>query len=233
MNKEKAKKDNRIVTLTFCFLWFLKRAKTGTSPIAYFAINQYKNDKELWNFGKYEGIVGETTWRHLGLEIIENIGDADNYIYPLERRPDPGNDPNTGGRVFGSKRKDGRRHAGMDLVVPPGTKVIAMTDGVVDNYSPTFYEGTGALTVNNADGTVVRYGEISSTLKKGTEVKRGQVIGTVIANNSPERSSMLHIEYYTGEAAGPLTCSDNLPYMRRSDLTDPMFIQYLPIGGNK
>lgn len=33
------------------------------------AVNKYKDDNGLWNFGEYKGIVGETTWRHLGLPI--------------------------------------------------------------------------------------------------------------------------------------------------------------------
>ncbi len=31
------------------------------------AVNAYKNDKGLWNFGEYEGVVGLTTWDSLGL----------------------------------------------------------------------------------------------------------------------------------------------------------------------
>jgi len=29
------------------------------------AVNKYKEENELWNFGEYAGKVGETTWRHL------------------------------------------------------------------------------------------------------------------------------------------------------------------------
>ena len=31
------------------------------------AVNAYKNDKGLWNYGQYNGIVGRTTWESLGL----------------------------------------------------------------------------------------------------------------------------------------------------------------------
>lgn len=31
------------------------------------AVNAYKNDAGLWNFGEYEGVVGLTTWQSLGL----------------------------------------------------------------------------------------------------------------------------------------------------------------------
>ena len=31
------------------------------------AVNSYKDSKGLWNFGKYKGVVGVTTWESLGL----------------------------------------------------------------------------------------------------------------------------------------------------------------------
>lgn len=31
------------------------------------AVNAYKNDRGLWNFGRYKGVVGVTTWESLGL----------------------------------------------------------------------------------------------------------------------------------------------------------------------
>ena len=34
----------------------------------YYAVNQYKEDNGLLNTGNYEGVVGITTWEHLGLE---------------------------------------------------------------------------------------------------------------------------------------------------------------------
>ena len=32
------------------------------------AVNKYKEDNNLWNFKQYKGVVGLTTWQHLGLE---------------------------------------------------------------------------------------------------------------------------------------------------------------------
>ena len=63
------------------------------------------------------------------------------------------------------------------------------------------------------------------SLGAGTIIKQGQIIGSVISNNDTG-ASMLHIEYYTGEALGSVFSGG--PYRRRSDLTSPMFIQYLP-----
>ena len=44
------------------------------------AVNQYKNDKGLWNFGEYEGVVGLTTWKSLGL-IYRSQNDIDEGVY--------------------------------------------------------------------------------------------------------------------------------------------------------
>ena len=33
------------------------------------AVNRYKNDKGLWNYGVYSGVVGITTWESLGLKV--------------------------------------------------------------------------------------------------------------------------------------------------------------------
>ena len=37
------------------------------------AVNQYKYDNGLWNDGEYYGVVGLTTWKHLGLIYREQI----------------------------------------------------------------------------------------------------------------------------------------------------------------
>jgi len=154
--------------------------------------------------------------------IASSPANSHDYAYPLASRHTA--DPNTGGRYFGAVRSNGRLHAGMDLITPSGTSVIAMTDGNVIDYNVGFYAGTDALIVQNNDGSVVVYGEIRSDLRSGAPIVRGQRIGTVISNNS-SGSSMLHIEYYTGSASGSVFGGGD--YKRRSDLASPMFIQYL------
>lgn len=112
-----------------------------------------------------------------------------------------------------------------------------MTDGTVIG-SYYFYSGTYAVEVRNDDGTIARYGEIKGVVRKWQRVNKGSVIGTVIANITARHSSMLHIELYDGSGSGPLTQADNhtytnVPnrnYQRQSDLLDPTFIQYLPLG---
>jgi murein DD-endopeptidase MepM/ murein hydrolase activator NlpD len=137
----------------------------------------------------------------------------------------------TGGRAFGASRDNGARaHAGVDIIPTsgPNSKVYAMTDGTVQRYA-LFYAGTYALEVKNSDGTVARYCEITSTLKVGDNVTKGQEIGKIIRNTAGG-SYMLHLEMYMGTKTGSLTDSSNSTYdyvpakeyNRRADLLDPM-----------
>ena len=140
--------------------------------------------------------------------------------------------PVTGGRTFGYRRPDGRQHAAIDYYVHngAGTPVYAMTSGTVTGVSTTFYAGTGAVTVQNTDGSVIRYGEIKAAVKNGAKVKKGQVIG-YLAANTVNGGTMLHLELYRGDASGLLTQTGNTSYTyvsgrfnRRADLLDPTFL---------
>lgn len=172
--------------------------------------------------------------------IPSNIA-KEQWIYPLTTKHTA--DPLTGGRYFGALREINKRdHAAIDLIVPPGTKVIAMTDGVVgDSYG--YYKGTNAVEVVNSDGTIARYCEMSVSVKFGQIVKKGDVLGKIIANT--DGSSMLHIELYDGSGVGPLTNKTNRIYknlsgelaqklyQRRSDLMNPTFVKDLPMANSQ
>lgn len=139
--------------------------------------------------------------------------------------------PVTGGRAFGYLRSDGRKHAGIDLFVQngAGTPVYAMSAGTVTGISTTFYYGTGAVTVTNADGSVLRYGEITPAVQNGAAVSKGQIIGYIAANGY-DGGTMLHLELYRGNAAGALSQTNREywyvsgNYNRRADLLDPTFL---------
>ena len=149
---------------------------------------------------------------------------------------------------FGAKRDNGRYHAGIDFIpllsfisfgLIPAT-VYAIADGTVLGYeeftkdvngNPTSY----ALVVQNDDGTVVRYGEITSELRRGKRVTRGKPIGKT---KTWKNGNMLHLEFYQGgNTTGPLTQRGNTTYDdpnvpnqlfdRRRDLLDPTWKPYL------
>ena len=132
-------------------------------------------------------------------------------------------------RYFGAPRSDKkggfRAHAGCDLIASPGARVYAVADGTVMRYERRFFQETDAVSVrhdSSANGIVVRYAEISvlpAFRAAGAIVKRGQQIGTIVANNAG--SSMLHIEFYTGKETGSaLSVLANSPFRRRADLID-------------
>ena len=140
----------------------------------------------------------------------------------------------TGSRTFASSRGGGKRaHAGLDFVAPHGTKVYAITSGTVQRVA-VFYENTWAVEVLNDDGSILRYCEISTSLKAGDRVEQGDIIGTIMRADSG--TEMLHMEVYLGDGSGMLTQSSNMTYsyvtaenyMRRSDLIDPTFLKDLP-----
>ncbi len=180
-----------------------------------------RNDKEIYNWLDHEYDFSKKFWN-----------ERQHWLFPVKGKIL--RDPNTGGRNFGADRAGGRKHAGIDLVVEPGTEVLAMTDGEVIRISKGFYAGTDAVEVINSDGTIARYAEIRSNCKIGGKIKRGDVIGKVIPNTKTG-ASMLHLEIYLGEIdgnliKGSLTDTNNssnylyvVPqnYQRRKDLIDP------------
>lgn len=206
-------------------------------PTTRSAVKSFQSDYNL----TADGITGSKTRAALA-EAVKNSNDTDsdtgtqddldklrqyikdNWISPIRAEYLP----ITGGRSFGYKRSDGRQHAGIDFFVVDGagTPVYAMTDGTVTATSTTFYAGTGAVTVKNNDGTVVRYGEITPAVSTGRTVRKGQIIGYLTKNNN-DGGTMLHLELYRGDAQGSLTqvntdyryVSGN--YNRRFDLLNP------------
>jgi len=124
-------------------------------------------------------------------------------------------------RYFGAQRPDGRLHAGCDLIAPKGTPIFAMDDGFVEEYLPSFFRGTAAVSVRHG-AYVVRYCEVDppslASLRPGMQVKAGQQIAVV---GRMTHDSMLHFELYSGRSRGPLTVRRNKPFQRRSDLLDP------------
>lgn len=137
-------------------------------------------------------------------------------------------------RAFNSGRDSGkRRHAAIDFVYTngKGTPVYAMQSGKVVEYCSNFYGGMQAIAVQHADGSVARYCEINTKLRKGDKVTQGQQIATVGKSNIGG-STMLHLELYLGTSSGKFTNRSNTTYKyvsgtkynRRSDLISPMFL---------
>jgi murein DD-endopeptidase MepM/ murein hydrolase activator NlpD len=92
-------------------------------------------------------------------------------------------DPFTGDREF---------HAGIDIVAPPNTEIVAPADGVVSRAGRLSDYGK-SLDVAHGHGFVTRYGHLNAILvQPGDRVRRGEVIGRV---GSTGRSTGPHLHY--------------------------------------
>lgn len=98
-----------------------------------------------------------------------------------------------------------RMHAGMDFSAPKGTPVYATGDGVVIE-AERAHDGYGnQVVIDHGFGYVTRYAHLSAfAVKKGTRVKRGQVIGDV-GSTGLSVANHLHYEViYKGKPVDPV-----------------------------
>jgi len=86
-----------------------------------------------------------------------------------------------------------RKHEGVDLAAPLGTKIYAAADGVVtiSKYSKSAGK---YIVINHQNGYTTSYMHLSKSFaKKGQKIKRGQVIGEV-GNTGISTGNHLHYE---------------------------------------
>lgn len=139
-------------------------------------------------------------------------------------------------RRFGTGRKGGRHHAGIDLYANHRDPVVAIEKGVILAHYP-FCCGENKTTYNllvKHSNVVVTYGEVAKDLpgglKPGSEILPGQIIAYVGKN--PKGSSMLHFETYT-----PAATTNHKWYAGKkapSTLLDPtLYLLYLKNFGKR
>jgi murein DD-endopeptidase MepM/ murein hydrolase activator NlpD len=92
----------------------------------------------------------------------------------------------------------GALHDGIDLAGPIGTPVYAASDGIIKEAGPT-NSGYGAwVLIRHSDGTVTRYGHVSSwTVQVGQRVFAGDQIAT-IGNRGNSTGPHLHFSVLLG-----------------------------------
>lgn len=129
-------------------------------------------------------------------------------IFPLKEYqytlPVAGIDP--GG--FSTKRKYDI-HTGVDLYCEDGQEVFSMADGEVvaienftgQNAGSPWWEDTQAVVVYTNGVGYILYGEITTNLKPGQQIKQGELIGLVKKVLKKDKgitpTSMLHMELYS------------------------------------
>lgn len=96
-------------------------------------------------------------------------------------------------------------HAGIDLMAPHGSPVMAAAAGTVV-YAARYYAYGNIIDIAHADGSTTRYAHLSryaAGIRPGTAVAAGQVIGLVGATGNA-RGAHLHFEVrYGGRAVDP------------------------------
>ncbi|GIF77577.1 M23 family metallopeptidase [Asanoa siamensis] len=95
-------------------------------------------------------------------------------------------------------------HAGIDLVAPEGTPFASVHDGVVKEAG--WIGGYGmAVIVDHGDGTEIIYGHARQVLvKKGQEVKAGDMIGLVGSTGHAYGSQLCIETQVNGESTDPI-----------------------------
>lgn len=122
-------------------------------------------------------------------------------------------------------------HRGVDLLSTPGAPVRAAADGVVAFAGSV--AGRPLLSVDHADGIRTTYEPVAATVAAGSPVRRGDVIGTLVADprlaeaaaTDPDSSLATHAAgvLHWGARTGKDTYVDPLSLLR------PVVIRLLPL----
>ena len=137
----------------------------------------------------YERIKRENKWIGVARAIDSDLTFFKNkFINPLENAIVTG--------VYGSQRilngKPKWPHYGIDFAAKEGTEIKAMLDGVVTLAEPDLFYTGGTLIFDHGHGISTLYMHMKTIMvKKGQNVKQGDVIGTV---GSTGRSTGAHLD---------------------------------------
>ncbi len=97
-----------------------------------------------------------------------------NFIQPAEG---PYSSPFGLRRFFNKQAR--RPHSGLDIAAPKGAPIIAPADGTVINTGHYFFNGNTVF-LDHGQGLITMYCHLDSiSIKEGTEVKTGDIIGNV------------------------------------------------------
>ena len=140
--------------------------------------------KEVYERIKRENkIIGEARAVESNLTFFKN-----KFISPLDKSIVTG--------VYGSQRilngKPKWPHYGVDFAAKEGTKIKAMLDGKATMVQPDLFYTGGTLIFDHGHGISTLYMHMKDIyVKKGQEVKQGEIIGTV---GSTGRSTGPHLD---------------------------------------
>lgn len=107
---------------------------------------------------------------------------------------------------FGDARDGGRRrHEGVDIFAPRGTRVLAAADGWIVRTGKNDLGGK-VVWMETLDGLRLYYAHLSRRkVREGRKLRAGEVVGRVgSSGNAGRRSPHLHFGIYDDEAVDPL-----------------------------
>jgi murein DD-endopeptidase MepM/ murein hydrolase activator NlpD len=143
--------------------------------------------------------------------LVSGCGSAARYRIPEDRLDRIRLLPPVGGTVSsGFGNRSGGRHAGIDVLSPPGANVRAASAGLVE-YTGNAKRGYGNVVIlDHGEGITTLYGHLATIrVQSGETVPAGAVIGT-IGRSGNATTHHLHFELRVdGEAVDPI------PYLNR------------------
>ena len=142
--------------------------------------------------------------------LLSGCGSAARYRPPGDRLDRVRLSPPVSGTVSsGFGNRSGGRHAGIDILAPAGTEVVAASSGIAE-YSGGKRGYGRAVILDHGDGITTLYGHLATIrVQSGETVPVGAVIGTV-GRSGNATTYHLHFELRVdGEAVDPV------PYLNR------------------
>lgn len=147
----------------------------------------------------------------LFVALIAGCGSAARYRIPEDRLDRIRLLPPVDGTVSsGFGNRSGGRHAGVDILAPAGTEVVAASPGIVE-YTGSGKRGYGrAVILDHGEGITTLYGHLATIrVQSGEIVPAGAVVGTV-GRSGNATTHHLHFELRVGGVA-----VDPVPYLNR------------------
>ncbi|HSE14977.1 MAG TPA: M23 family metallopeptidase [Candidatus Deferrimicrobium sp.] len=143
--------------------------------------------------------------------LLSGCGTAVRYRTPGDRLDGMFLIPPVAGTLSsGFGNRSGGRHAGLDILAPAGTKVVAALQGIA-SFAGNGKRGYGnAVILDHGEGITTLYGHLATIrVQSGETVPAGSVIGTV-GRSGNATTYHLHFELRVdGEAVDPS------PYLSR------------------
>ena len=160
----------------------------------------------------------------------------DNVTFPLKVNS---KQAVTGRSIFknGTTERGGHPYIAFDILAPAGTKVVALTDGVVTRKHSSSSLADGVSIYNSDKKLHVYYThmKVNSSLKEGDKVKPGDELGSLVSVKDYPAVNADHLHIDAGKTKMRDSCSRNNPNgpacHNRVDIGPDLFNAFQKLGG--